>query len=61
VTHGYPNCQVGSALYVLIARELCDDAEPEAALAGAVSRLQTVYAEQPSHRFWKSSWHIGPA
>jgi ADP-ribosylglycohydrolase len=48
VTHGHPNCQVGCALYVLIARELCDDAEPEAALAGAVRRLQTAYAAQPA-------------
>jgi ADP-ribosylglycohydrolase len=49
VTHGHPRCQVASALYVLIVRELLRASdEPEAALATAVDRLRAVYMEQPA-------------
>jgi ADP-ribosyl-[dinitrogen reductase] hydrolase len=51
VTHGHPNCQVASALYVLVARTLIEhpDGNRDVALALATDRLLAVYAAQPDN------------
>jgi ADP-ribosylglycohydrolase len=48
VTHGHPRCQVGCALYVLVARRLLRGDEPGPALAGASAILRSLYAGDPT-------------